>query len=139
MTDHLIFLTGKLAKISLEKVLSDISTKNEFTHEVLDIGVNVAALATIDIIIKKITVDKLSRALLNLSTVIFLIIISIVASAATFTPISRTSCVNSFLVLISDKTFSSDIFANFPVKNIKWSVITSHMIELYILFCFSIM
>ena len=62
MTDHLIFLTGKLAKISLEKVLSDISTKNEFTHEVLDIGVNVAALATIDIIIKKITVDKLSRA-----------------------------------------------------------------------------
>ena len=54
MKDHLIFLTGKLAKISLEKVLSDISSKNKFTYEVIDIGVNVAALATINIIIKKI-------------------------------------------------------------------------------------
>ena len=47
MTDHLVFLTGKLAKISLEKVLSDISSKNKFTYDVIDIGVNVAALATI--------------------------------------------------------------------------------------------
>ena len=61
MKDHLIFLTGKLAKISLEKVLSDISSKNEFTYEVLDIGVNVAALATIDIIIKKINLDSLKK------------------------------------------------------------------------------
>ena len=61
MKDHLIFLTGKLAKISLEKVLSDISSKNEFTYEVLDIGVNVAALATIDIIIKKINLDNLAK------------------------------------------------------------------------------
>ena len=27
MSEHIIFLTGKLAKISLEKVLSDISKK----------------------------------------------------------------------------------------------------------------
>ena len=54
MNEHIVFLTGKLAKISLEKVLSDISSKNEFTYDVLDIGVNVAALATINIIIKKI-------------------------------------------------------------------------------------
>ena len=54
MKEHLIFLTGKLAKISLEKVLSDMGEKNEFSYEVMDIGVNVAALATIDIIKKKI-------------------------------------------------------------------------------------
>ena len=62
MSDHIIFLTGKLAKISLEKVLSDISSKNKFTYEVLDIGVNVAALATIKIIIKKIKIDKVKNA-----------------------------------------------------------------------------
>ena len=55
MKQHLVFLTGKLAKISLEKVLSDMSSKNEFTYEVQDIGVNVAALATIDIIMQKIS------------------------------------------------------------------------------------
>ena len=54
MKEHLIFLTGKLAKISLEKVLSDMGEKNEFSYEVMDIGVNVAALATVDIIKKKI-------------------------------------------------------------------------------------
>ena len=54
MNEHIVFLTGKLAKISLEKVLSDISSKNEFTYDVIDIGVNVAALATINIIIKKL-------------------------------------------------------------------------------------
>ena len=62
MTDHLVFLTGKLAKISLEKVLSDISSKNKFTYDVIDIGVNVAALATIKIIIKKIKLDDISKA-----------------------------------------------------------------------------
>ncbi len=62
MKDHLIFLTGKLAKISLEKVLSDISSKNKFTYEVIDIGVNVAALATISIIIKKIKSSEVSKA-----------------------------------------------------------------------------
>ena len=62
MKDHLIFLTGKLAKISLEKVLSDISSKNKFTYEVIDIGVNVAALATINIIIKKINLSDVTKA-----------------------------------------------------------------------------
>ncbi len=62
MKDHLIFLTGKLAKISLEKVLSDISSKNKFTYEVIEIGVNVAALATISIIIKKIKLSDVSKA-----------------------------------------------------------------------------
>ena len=62
MKDHLIFLTGKLAKISLEKVLSDISSKNKFTYEVIDIGVNVAALATINIIIKKINFSDVKKA-----------------------------------------------------------------------------
>ena len=32
MLDHLIFLTGKLAKISLEKVLSDIASQHNFTY-----------------------------------------------------------------------------------------------------------
>ena len=62
MKDHLIFLTGKLAKISLEKVLSDISSKNKFTYEVIDIGVNVAALATTNIIIKKINSSDVTKA-----------------------------------------------------------------------------
>ena len=46
MKEHLVFLTGKLAKISLEKVLSDMSSKINLLYEFLDIGVNVAALAT---------------------------------------------------------------------------------------------
>jgi len=62
MKDHLIFLTGKLAKISLVKVLSDIKSEHNFTYEIIDIGVNVAALATIDIIMKKITTERLSGA-----------------------------------------------------------------------------
>ena len=62
MNEHIVFLTGKLAKISLEKVLSDISSKNEFTYEVVDIGVNVAALATINIIIKKMDIKDILKA-----------------------------------------------------------------------------
>ena len=62
MNEHIVFLTGKLAKISLEKVLSDISSKNEFTYDVLDIGVNVAALATINIIIKKLDLNDVLTA-----------------------------------------------------------------------------
>ena len=62
MKEHLVFLTGKLAKISLEKVLSDVSSKNQFTYEIIDIGVNVAALATVNIIIKKIKIDHISKA-----------------------------------------------------------------------------
>ena len=54
MDNHLVFLTGKLAKISLEKVLGDICKKNEFSYQIIDIGVNVAALATVDMIIKKL-------------------------------------------------------------------------------------
>ena len=62
MNEHIVFLTGKLAKISLEKVLYDISSKNEFTYEVIDIGVNVAALATINIIIKKMDIKDILKA-----------------------------------------------------------------------------
>ena len=62
MNEHIVFLTGKLAKISLEKVLSDISSKNEFTYDVIDIGVNVAALATINIIIKKLDLNDVLTA-----------------------------------------------------------------------------
>jgi len=62
MSDHLIFLTGKLAKISLEKVLSDISSQHNFTYDVMDIGVNVAALATIDIIMKKVGAEVMQKA-----------------------------------------------------------------------------
>ena len=61
MKEHYIFLTGKLAKISLEKVLGDIND-NKFTYEIIDIGVNVAALATIDIIIKKIDKQRFIKA-----------------------------------------------------------------------------
>ena len=62
MNEHIVFLTGKLAKISLEKVLSDISSKNHFTYEVIDIGVNVAALASVNIIIKKLDLKDISIA-----------------------------------------------------------------------------
>ena len=62
MNEHIVFLTGKLAKISLDKVLSDISSKNQFTYEVVDIGVNVAAFATINIIIKKLNLNSISKA-----------------------------------------------------------------------------
>ena len=62
MNEHIVFLTGKLAKISLEKVLSDISSKNEFTYEFIDIGVNVTALATINIIIKKMDIKDILKA-----------------------------------------------------------------------------
>ena len=62
MNKHIVFLTGKLAKISLEKVLSDISSKNQFTYKVIDIGVNVAALATVNIIIKKLDLKDISKA-----------------------------------------------------------------------------
>tara|TARA_Y100000768_G_scaffold118687_1_gene87684 strand:- start:650 stop:2062 length:1413 start_codon:yes stop_codon:yes gene_type:complete len=60
MENHFVFLTGKLAKISLEKVLKDVCQKNDFTYEVIDIGVNVAALATIDMITKKLD-SKISQ------------------------------------------------------------------------------
>ena len=61
MKEHYIFLTGKLAKISLEKVLGDIND-NKFTYDIIDIGVSVAALATIDIIIKKIDKQRFVKA-----------------------------------------------------------------------------
>lgn len=49
MAEHLLFLTGKLAEKSLRRVL-DSMAPTEFTYEVREIGVSVAALMTADMI-----------------------------------------------------------------------------------------
>ena len=53
MVEHLIFLTGHLAKTRLESVLAGLE-KRDFTYEVVDIGVKVAALMTEEIIRRRL-------------------------------------------------------------------------------------
>ena len=61
MNEHIIFVTGKLAKPAIDKVLSSCH-ENKFTYEIIDIGVSVVALATVDIILKKLEKKDLSKA-----------------------------------------------------------------------------
>ena len=54
MTDHILFLTGKLAEKSLHRVLESMQP-TEFTYEVKQLGVSVAALMTTKLIEKRLT------------------------------------------------------------------------------------
>ena len=53
MLPHILFLTGKLAEKSLHKVLESMQS-TEFTYEVQQIGVSVAALMTTDLIARRL-------------------------------------------------------------------------------------
>lgn len=53
MAEHFIFLTGHLARLRLERILADLG-KTEFTFEIVDIGVKVAALMTEEIIARRL-------------------------------------------------------------------------------------
>ncbi|MDX3924557.1 MAG: DUF6513 domain-containing protein [Shinella sp.] len=53
MAEHLVFLTGHLAKARLESILSGLG-ETSFTCEIVDIGVKVAALMTEEIIIRRL-------------------------------------------------------------------------------------
>jgi hypothetical protein len=53
MADRIAFITGHLARARLEKVLSALG-ETEFTWEIVDIGVKVAALMTEDIIRRRL-------------------------------------------------------------------------------------
>lgn len=53
MAERLLFLTGHLARARLERVLADLGPTS-FSHEIIDIGVKVAALMTEEIIIRRL-------------------------------------------------------------------------------------
>ncbi|RCS24446.1 dihydropteroate synthase [Phyllobacterium salinisoli] len=53
MAERLLFLTGHLARARLERVLADLG-ETSFSHEIIDIGVKVAALMTEEIIIRRL-------------------------------------------------------------------------------------
>ncbi|MCL6707890.1 DUF6513 domain-containing protein [Pseudomonas sp. R2.Fl] len=52
MAEHLVFLTGHLAKARLENVLAGLGA-TPFTYEIVDIGVKVAALMTEEIVSRR--------------------------------------------------------------------------------------
>ncbi len=54
MAEHILFLTGKLAEKSLHRVLESMQP-TEFTYEVRQLGVSVAALMTTQLIGKRLT------------------------------------------------------------------------------------
>jgi len=54
MAEHILFLTGKLAEKSLHRVLESMQP-TEFTYEVRQLGVSVAALLTTQLIEKRLT------------------------------------------------------------------------------------
>ena len=58
MPENILFLTGKLAEKSLHKVLEGMQP-TEFSYDVCQIGVSVAALMTTDLIARRL--DKVSR------------------------------------------------------------------------------
>src|ERR1700674_1535872 len=53
MPEHILFLTGRLAEKSLHKVLTTMQPA-EFTYEVYQVGVSVAALMTADLIKRRV-------------------------------------------------------------------------------------
>ena len=53
MSDHILFLTGKLAEKSLHRVLESIRPPL-FTYDVLSIGINVAGLMTGDLVMRRV-------------------------------------------------------------------------------------
>lgn len=54
MSEHILFLTGRLAENSLRKVLASVQPP-AFTYEVVEIGLQVAALMTADMIRRRVT------------------------------------------------------------------------------------
>ena len=54
MSEHILFLTGKLAEKSLHKVLAAMQP-TEFTYEVHQVGISVAGLLTADLIKRRLT------------------------------------------------------------------------------------
>jgi dihydropteroate synthase-like protein len=59
--EHLLFLTGRLAQASLERVLASIADA-PFTFEVREIGLQVAALMTADMVRRRVAAPLLSPA-----------------------------------------------------------------------------
>ena len=53
MAEHLLFLTGHLARSRVERVLADLG-QTAFSYEIVDIGVKVAALMTEEIISRRL-------------------------------------------------------------------------------------
>ncbi len=53
MTEHLLLLTGKLAKNNLTRVMKSIAS-DDFTYEVHNLGISVAALMTTDMILRRL-------------------------------------------------------------------------------------
>ncbi|WP_454855319.1 DUF6513 domain-containing protein [Rhizobium binxianense] len=53
MAEHLVFLTGHLAKARVENVLAGLG-ETPFTYEIIDIGVKVAALMTEEIVSRRL-------------------------------------------------------------------------------------
>jgi dihydropteroate synthase-like protein len=54
MSEHVLFLTGKLAESGLHRVLAEMQPA-EFTYEVRQIGISVAGLMTVDLIQRRVT------------------------------------------------------------------------------------
>ena len=61
MAEHVLFLTGRLARSRLEKVLAEL-TPPPFEWAIADVGVKVAALMTEAIILRRLDRDLVSRA-----------------------------------------------------------------------------
>ncbi|PSJ58202.1 DUF6513 domain-containing protein [Pseudaminobacter soli (ex Li et al. 2025)] len=57
MAERLVFLTGHLARVRLEKVLSGLG-ETEFAWEIIDIGVKVAALMTEEIVKRRLKLPE---------------------------------------------------------------------------------
>lgn len=52
MTEHILFLTGKLAEKQLRQILADMAP--EFSYTVLEMGIKVAALMNADMIARRL-------------------------------------------------------------------------------------
>src|SRR5215217_2177059 len=53
LSEHILFLTGKLAEQSLNNILEDMQP-TEFTYRVHQIGINVAALMSTDLVARRL-------------------------------------------------------------------------------------
>lgn len=62
MSEHILFLTGKLAEPSLRQVLAEMNP-TEFTYEVQRLGINVAGLMTADFIARHVPSVRAERVL----------------------------------------------------------------------------
>ena len=59
--EHILFLTGKLAQKRLQRILEEMGP-TEFTYEIRNIGVSVAALMTAQMLTRRLTdLDGVNR------------------------------------------------------------------------------